>query len=107
MPNLVIWRISHMTVTRCIQPHHVTITRYTQPQHQEGKTRDSNSIYPTRSSGGVIVGGILGGIVLIAVVCGCISAAIKSNYERFAVYWFHEETKSTGKPQPRNNYQVR
>ncbi|XP_076100766.1 uncharacterized protein LOC143069847 [Mytilus galloprovincialis] len=42
-----------------------------------------NSIDPTAGLGGAIVGGILGGIVLIAVVCGCISAAIKSNYGTF------------------------
>ncbi|XP_063426039.1 uncharacterized protein LOC134709835 [Mytilus trossulus] len=42
-----------------------------------------NSIDPTAGLGGAIVGGILGGIVLIAVVCCIISAAIKSNYGTF------------------------
>ncbi|XP_052103858.1 uncharacterized protein LOC127737309 [Mytilus californianus] len=44
---------------------------------------DKNSTYPTSSSGGAIVGGILGSIVLIAVVSGCLSAAVKSNHGTF------------------------
>ncbi|XP_052103776.1 uncharacterized protein LOC127737260 isoform X9 [Mytilus californianus] len=34
--------------------------------------------YESSSSGGAIAGGNLGGIVLIAVVCSCISAAVRS-----------------------------
>ncbi|VDH98551.1 Hypothetical predicted protein [Mytilus galloprovincialis] len=43
-------------------------------------TCEKNPIYPTSSSGAAIAAGILGGIILIAVVCGVISAAIKCKF---------------------------